>query len=54
MNSTHQVEMLLKHLEDIDWTYTGRHAKVGKPPTEPTEQTEPTLLSPRNGDLPRE
>ncbi len=51
MNSAHQVELLLKHLEDIDWTYTGRHAKVGRSPTEPTE---PTLFPPRNGDLPRE
>jgi hypothetical protein len=48
MNSTHQVEMLLKHLEDIDWIYTGRHAKSGKSPTELT------LFPPRNGDLPRE
>ena len=54
MNNAHQVEMLLKHLEDIDWTYTGRHAKVGKPSAEQTEETEPTLFLPRNGDLRRE
>jgi polysaccharide biosynthesis transport protein len=53
-NSAYQVEMLLKHLEDIDWTYTGRHAKVGKSPTEPSEPSEPSLFPPRNGDLPRE
>jgi capsular exopolysaccharide synthesis family protein len=48
MNGAHQIEMLIKHLEDIDWTYTGRHAKVGGSPTAPT------LFPPQDGDFPRE